>query len=91
MSPVGTVCPVLATPNVEVGTSHTCHKKFNIGIDATPTLQSLEARTDPTSNRKIPVTDLETLYEKCYCEFVSISVPNSTRFSVVQLVRSARK
>ena len=55
-------------------------KKFNVGIDAIQTLQLLEVRTNPTSNRKIPVKDLETLHEKCYREIVSISVPNSTRF-----------
>ena len=90
MSPVTTVCPVLVTQNVEVGTSRMCHQKINIGIDAIQTLQSLEARINSTSNKK-SMTDLEFSYVKCYCEFVSISVPNSTRFSVIQSVHSARK
>ena len=48
-----------------------CHQKYNLETDATQTLQSLEVRTNLTSNRKIAVTDLETLDEKCSCIIIS--------------------
>ena len=68
-----------------------CHQKYNLGIDATQTLLSLEVHTNSTSLHNIAATDLEISDENCSSKLMTISIPNSTGFRIIQSVHHARK